>query len=107
MQRRILRPILFGLLGVLALGGCDPAATRPATDTAPAADVESILSVGMQWASRVTTVGLEFALPPLLGVWLDRWWGTTPWATVVGAVLGFAVGMMHILRIAREAPGSK
>ena len=66
----------------------------------------STLSVGMQWASRVTTVGLEFALPPLMGVGLDRWWHTSPLATVVGAVLGFAVGMMHILRIAREGPGS-
>jgi ATP synthase protein I len=56
----------------------------------------------MEWASRISTIGLEFALPPLAGVGLDRWWGTGPWATVVGAVLGFAVGMMHILRVARE-----
>lgn len=52
------------------------------------------------------TVGLEFALPALLGSVLDRRWGTLPLATVVGAVLGFAVGMMHILRIAREGSGS-
>ena len=62
----------------------------------------SILSIGIELASKVTTVGLEFALPALLGVAIDRWWTTTPWATVIGAVLGFAVGMMHILRIARE-----
>ena len=66
----------------------------------------SVLSVGMQWASRITTVGLEFALPPLMGAGLDGWWRTSPWATVVGAVVGFAVGMMHILRIAREGTGS-
>ena len=62
----------------------------------------SRLSVGIQWASRVTTIGLEFALPPLMGAGLDRWWGTSPLATLIGAVLGFAVGMMHLLRIARE-----
>jgi ATP synthase protein I len=62
----------------------------------------SILSVGLEWASRATTIGLEFALPPLLGVLIDRRWETGPWATVVGAVLGFAVGMMHVLRLARE-----
>ena len=62
----------------------------------------SILAVGMEWASRATTIGLEFALPPLLGSLADRWWKTGPWLTVVGAVLGFAVGMMHVLRLARE-----
>jgi ATP synthase protein I len=66
----------------------------------------SILSVGFEWASRATTIGLEFALPALVGALIDRRWGTGPWATVVGAVLGFAVGMMHILRLAREVSKS-
>jgi ATP synthase protein I len=62
----------------------------------------SSLSLGIQWASRVTTVGLEFVVPPLLGVLFDRWAGTSPLAMLTGAVIGFAVGMMQILRIARE-----
>jgi ATP synthase protein I len=62
----------------------------------------SNLAVGMDWATRVTAVGLEFVLPPLLGVLVDRWLGTNPLALLTGAVLGFAVGMVHILRIARE-----
>jgi len=66
----------------------------------PQPERRSSLSVGMEWASRVSTIGLEFALPPLAGAGLDRWWGSSPWATVIGAVLGFAVGMMHVLRIA-------
>jgi hypothetical protein len=61
----------------------------------------SSLSVGIEWASRVSTLGLEFALPPLAGAYCDRRAGTTPWLTLLGVVLGFAVGMMHILRIAR------
>ena len=68
----------------------------------PEPESRTIVSVGMEWASRVTTIGLEFALPPLLGSVADRWWKTAPWLTVVGAVLGFAVGMMHVLRLARE-----
>jgi F0F1-type ATP synthase assembly protein I len=60
------------------------------------------LAVGVQWAARVTTVGLDFALPPLVGVLVDRWWHTSPAATLGGVVLGFAVGMMAILRIAGE-----
>ena len=62
----------------------------------------SPLAVGIMWASRATTIGLEFALPAVLGIFIDRWWGTRPAATLVGAVLGFAVGMVHLMRIARE-----
>jgi ATP synthase protein I len=72
----------------------------------PEPESRSTLAVGMEWASRATTIGLEFALPPLLGSVGDRWWGTVPWLTVVGAVLGFAVGMMHVLRLA-QAPRSR
>jgi hypothetical protein len=60
------------------------------------------LSVGVQWASRITTVGLEFALPPLAGAYLDRYWSLKPLATILGVLIGFGVGMLCILRIARE-----
>jgi F0F1-type ATP synthase assembly protein I len=62
----------------------------------------SILAIGMEWASRATSIGLEFALPPLLGSVADRWWKTSPWLTVIGAVLGFTIGMMHVLRVAQQ-----
>jgi ATP synthase protein I len=65
----------------------------------------SNLAVGIQWASRVMSLGLEFALPPLAGVFLDRRWHLAPLATISGAVLGFVMGMMHVLRIARERSG--
>ncbi len=51
-------------------------------------DSRSWLSVGIAWASRITTLALEFAVPVLIGVGLDRWWGTSPGATIAGAVLG-------------------
>ena len=63
---------------------------------------ESALSDGVRWATRVSTIGLEFAIPPSIGVFLDKRWRTTPTLTIVGAALGFAVGMLHVLRIARE-----
>jgi F0F1-type ATP synthase assembly protein I len=59
----------------------------------------------MEWAARITTIGLEFALPALLGLGLDRWWKTTPWLTLVGAFLGLAIGMMQVLRLATELAG--
>lgn len=62
----------------------------------------STLSVGIAWASRVTTIGLEFVVPTLLGVGIDRLAGSTPLATLLGALLGFSVGFAHLLRIARE-----
>ena len=63
---------------------------------------ESATSAGIRWASRVSTVGLEFALPPFAGLYLDRLWKCSPTLTIVGAFLGFAVGMAHLLQIARE-----
>ena len=48
MQRRILRSVLFGPVSVLALGGCDSAATKPARDQASATtEVDAVVSVGM------------------------------------------------------------
>jgi hypothetical protein len=70
------------------------------------ADSRSALSIGLDWGTRITTIGLEFALPALLGYGLDRWWKTTPWATVAGAFIGMAIGMTSVLRLAHELPGS-
>jgi catechol 2,3-dioxygenase-like lactoylglutathione lyase family enzyme len=48
MQHRILHSFLFGLLGFLALSGCDAAATKPAKDQpAATAEVEAVVSIGM------------------------------------------------------------
>jgi len=47
------------------------------------------------------SIGLGFLLPALLGVCLDRWWKTSPAATLIGAVLGFALGMYQTLILAR------
>jgi len=66
----------------------------------------SFLAVGMEWASRVTALGLEFALPAYLGSLADRSWRTSPWLTILGAALGFAAGMMHLLRLAQPPPRS-
>ncbi len=62
----------------------------------------SSLAIGFGWVSRISSVGLMFVVPSLLGVFLDRWWGTNPIALLIGTVLGFTLGMMEILRIARE-----
>jgi F0F1-type ATP synthase assembly protein I len=42
-------------------------------------------------------VGLEMVAPIALGVWLDNRFGLTPWATVVGAVVGLVGGIAHLM----------
>jgi F0F1-type ATP synthase assembly protein I len=62
----------------------------------------SRLATGVQRASSITTIGLEFTLPVGVGFWIDRHWHTTPVATLIGAVLGFLAGMMQILAVAKS-----
>jgi len=62
------------------------------------------LSAGLQWASRITTLSLSFALPAVLGYYIDRWLGSSPIGVLLGVVLGFAAGMIQLLQIARGAP---
>jgi ATP synthase protein I len=37
---------------------------------------------------------------------LDRWLGTRPWLMLVMLFLGFAVGVMNVLRISKQPPAS-
>ena len=55
----------------------------------------------MQWVTQITTVSLEMALPPSLGYWADKHWQTEPWLVSLGAVLGFWVGMRHLLQMTK------
>lgn len=55
----------------------------------------------MAWASRITTIAIGFVVPAMLGHALDQWLGSRPLGILVGAGLGFALGMVQLLRIAR------
>lgn len=67
-------------------------------------DPRNPLSAGMMWASRVMTIALGFVVPALLGFSLDQWLGSRPIGILVGMVLGFAAGMLQLLRIAKGDP---
>lgn len=58
-------------------------------------------ATGWTWATRVSSVGLEFAVPALAGWWLDSLWGLRPVGVIAGATLGFAIGMLHLLKISK------
>jgi hypothetical protein len=77
--------------------------TRPVDSPEP----RDSTSVGILWASRITAVGLEFVLPAVVGLFLDRTWSLGPLGVIAGVVIGFAIGMAHLLRISREGAGAK
>lgn len=60
----------------------------------------------MMWVSRVTSIGLSFVVPVILGVLADRLFKTSPAFTVAGVVLGFVVGTLQVVRLAggKETP---
>lgn len=57
---------------------------------------------GMMWATQISTLGLEIALPALGGYWLDQSWGTKPWLLIAGAMLGILVFSFSVIRLSRE-----
>ncbi len=69
----------------------------------PQRETHSSIAEAHRWVSRLTTVSLEMALPAFLGHWLDKKWETTPLLTAIGALLGFACGLLHLLKMAKEA----
>jgi hypothetical protein len=54
------------------------------------------LAIAAGWVSQITAVGIEIALPVVIGRWLDQQWGTSYW-TLVGAVIGPPIGFWHLL----------
>ena len=52
------------------------------------------------------SLGLQFVVTVLVclfaGQWLDRRLGTTPWLLLAGVLLGGALGMWTMLRVAKE-----
>ena len=45
----------------------------------------------------LSQVGLEMVAPIGLGLALDLLLGWLPWGVIVGAVLGFSVGLIHLI----------
>jgi ATP synthase protein I len=56
---------------------------------------------------RYGTVGLEFALSVLVGLWLGHWldgkFATGGWLTFIGAAYGVAAGVRALYRAAQRA----
>jgi F0F1-type ATP synthase assembly protein I len=56
----------------------------------------------------VAQVGLEMVVPIGVGLLLDNTLGWAPWGVVVGAVLGLATGLTHLVALSnRRHPGEQ
>ena len=45
----------------------------------------------------LSQVGLEMVAPIGLGLAVDHYLGWSPWGVIVGAALGFSVGLVHLI----------
>jgi F0F1-type ATP synthase assembly protein I len=57
---------------------------------------------GYVLATQVMSIGLQMAIPPGIGWWLDQKYSTAPWLTVVGVLFGFSIAMLELLKIAKN-----
>jgi F0F1-type ATP synthase assembly protein I len=55
----------------------------------------------------LSQVGMEMVVPIVVGVLLDRWWGTVPWLMVGGVLLGLFGGLAHLIAILNRMDRSK
>ena len=59
---------------------------------------------GVMWASQISTMGLQVALPALGGYLLDQRWGTSPVLLIIGVFLGFAISLYSIIKLTQRKP---
>ncbi len=54
---------------------------------------------------QISQIGMEMAIPAGVGVGLDLWLNTMPICTIIGAILGPALGFIHLMSLLRP-PGN-
>jgi F0F1-type ATP synthase assembly protein I len=47
-------------------------------------------------------VGLEMVVPIGLGWWIDQQLGSSPWILVLGVIVGFVIGIWHLVALTRD-----
>lgn len=72
-------------------------------DSNESADDRSPMAKAMDWVTRITTAGLSFGIPPLVGYWLDQRFGLGYLATLIGFGFGVFAGGWQLMKIARDA----
>lgn len=70
-------------------------------------DGRTAVARGYVLSTRVTSIGLQMALPPLAGWWADGKFNTAPWLLILGAMLGFSVSLLELIKLAKESEKPK
>ncbi len=66
-------------------------------------DGRNSVARGYVIATRVTSIGMQMAFPPLVGYWADAKFNTAPWFVILGAALGFSVSLLELIRFAKDS----
>lgn len=53
----------------------------------------------MGYYLSLAQIGMEMVAPVVLGVLLDVYVHTVPWGIIVGAFLGFGLGLIHLITL--------
>jgi ATP synthase protein I len=56
----------------------------------------------MGYYFALAQVGIEMVAPAILGHYIDDWLGSTPWFTIIAAVVGFAGGLYHLIVLLQQ-----
>ena len=65
-------------------------------------DEPSFHALLFQWSARASGIALEMVVPAVIGVGLDRLFGTVVLFAILGAISGMALGFWQLLKIARS-----
>jgi F0F1-type ATP synthase assembly protein I len=55
----------------------------------------------------MSQAGLEMVVPIGVGIVVDHFANTRPWGAVVGAVLGFGIGLTHLIYLSQQRDDDK
>ena len=65
-------------------------------------DNRKAMANAMRWASQVTSLGMELAVPAGAGVWMDHKYGTLPGWTLVGVAFGSFLAFRGLQQLLRD-----
>jgi ATP synthase protein I len=65
-----------------------------------------VLKKAGTWAN-LSIIGIQFPVAIVIGYfwgkWMDEWFGTSPWLTIVFSLFGIAAGFVNLFRITARA----